>query len=266
MYKASSLSYSKSLPNPIDRTWMMMIILPEVQLTHTSSPYCCSRKTVTARLVFCLLLLLGLPLPKVAALYKPSLVRRAKRCKSYACVAAASHGAAFATTNSNIKVIERLEDATATVYVPARICAFFSILESEKYVSSFHPPPCKTKIPNIPPKNLHFPHPNHPPFFFFIPSTSSCCCRCSTSLGKTFVLLKYSLTLPSRTSSSFTCVAVLSPCSSMANLRARAASRLCFNRSISALISSLSKGISWVWPRLGQKSGTAKRESRLMPK
>lgn len=52
MYIASSLSYSKSLRNPSPN---MDDDHPtcEVPVTHTSSPYCCcSRKTVTARLVF----------------------------------------------------------------------------------------------------------------------------------------------------------------------------------------------------------------------
>lgn len=263
---ASSLSYSKSLQNPIDRTWMMMIILLEVPVdTHTLPVLLFTKDRYSPPGVLSALAFEAPASQGGGSLQ--ALARKASKAMQVVCIRRCGQSWSCLRHHSLQKGIERLKDATATVYVPACICAFFSILESEKYVSSFHSPPCKTKIPRYPPKTLHFPHPNHPPFFFFTPSTSSCCCCCcSTSLGKTFVLLKYSLTLPSRTSSSFTCVAVLSPCSSIANLRARAASRLCFNRSISALISSLSKGISWVWPRLGQKSGTAKRESRLMPK
>lgn len=151
MYIASSLSYSKSLQNPIDRTWMMMIILPEVPVdTHTLPVLLFTKDRYSPPGVLSALAF-GAPASQGGGSLQ-ALARKASKAMQAICVCRCGQPWCCLRHHSLQKGIERLEDATATVYVPACICAFFSILESEKYVSLFHSPPCKTKIPNIPPK------------------------------------------------------------------------------------------------------------------
>lgn len=162
---------------------------------------------------------MGLPLPKVATLYTPLTHKASKAIASRMRVSLRPvMELPYATTHSRKVLLSGLERCNR----PPCTCLLASapsfnhtrVGEEVGMYPLFHSPSLQDqKNPKIfPPNRFHFPHPNHPPvfFFFFTPSTSSCCC-CSPSLGKTFVLLKYSLTLPSRTSSSLTCVAVLRP-------------------------------------------------------
>lgn len=161
MYIASSLSYSKSLQNPIDRTWMMMIILPEVPVdTHTLHVLLFTKDRYSPPGVLSALAF-GAPASQGGGSLQ-ALARKASKAMQVVCIRRCGQSWSCLRHHSLQKGIERLKDATATVYVPACICAFFSILESEKYVSLFHPPPCKTKIPRYPPNIPSLPPPKPP--------------------------------------------------------------------------------------------------------